>query len=57
MNESERRSARACLAAVEANLAELRDIPAWWRSIGPERRRELEEFAARVRAYEHDLEK
>ena len=56
MKEVDRRTARACLAAVEANLAELRGIPEWWSGLGPEVRRRFEEFAGEVRAWEHALE-
>lgn len=54
--EIDRRSCRACLAAVEANLAELRGTPVWFHLIGPERRTALQEFAAWIRACEHELE-
>jgi len=53
--EIDRRSALACLSAVEANLAELRGTPAWFQLIGPDRRVGLLEFAAWIRACEHEL--
>jgi len=56
MRESERRSAIACLGAVEANLAELRDLPDWWSRIGEERRRSLLAFEAEARADQHELQ-
>jgi len=55
MLEMDRRSCLACLTAVEANLAELRGIPAWFQLIGPERRTALLEFGAWIRACEHEL--
>jgi hypothetical protein len=51
MTEMDRRSALACLAAVELALAELRGIPGWWKMLGQGQRQEFEEFAATVRAY------
>lgn len=56
MLEIDRRSCRACLAAVEANLAELRGTPAWFQLIGAERRVQVLEFTAWIRACEHELE-
>ena len=54
--EIDRRSCRACLAAVEANLAELRGTPAWFQMIGAERRTQVLDFAAWIRDCEHQLE-
>jgi len=56
MLEMDRRSALACLSAVEANLAELRGMPGWFQLIGPERRLALLEFGAWIRACEHELQ-
>lgn len=56
MLEMDRRSCLACLSAVEANLAELRGTPAWFQLIGPERRKQVLEFMAWIRACEHELE-
>jgi hypothetical protein len=56
MTEMDRRSALACLAAVEVNLGELRGIPTWWKMLGQGQRQEFDEFAATVRAYQHGLQ-
>jgi hypothetical protein len=56
MNEVDRRAAMACLSAMEANGAELLGIEGWRERIGPDRRREFQDFCSRVREYEHDLE-
>lgn len=56
MSEVDRRSAMACLSALEANGAELRGLPDWCARIGPDRRREFDDFLSRVREYRHDLE-
>jgi len=56
LNEMDRRSAMACLSALEANGAELLGMADWCNRIGPERRREFQDFQARVREYRHDLE-
>jgi hypothetical protein len=45
----------ACLAAVEANLAELRDIPDWWQRIGSERRQDWQRVEAQCRADQYEL--
>jgi len=55
MQEMERRSALACLSAVEVNLAELRGIPDLWCLIGPELRQELDQFGVRVRVFQQVL--
>lgn len=57
MNDEDRAVARSCLAQVEVGLAELRGLESWWRFLSSEKRRQLEEFAADVRAYQHDLQK
>ena len=56
LSELERRSAMACLAAIEANGAELLGMVDWCAHIGPDRRRELQDFMSAVRAYRHDIE-
>lgn len=56
MREVERRAAIACLAAVEANLAELRDIPEWWQRIGAERRADWQRVESQCRADQHELQ-
>lgn len=56
ISEIERRSVMACLSAMEANGAELRGLSVWCARIGPDRRREFDDFLARVRWYRHDME-
>ena len=56
ISEIDRRSAMACLAALEANGAELLAMADWCQRIGPELRREFQDFQSRVREYRHDLE-
>ena len=56
LSEMDRRLAMACLAAIEANGAELLGMAGWCARIGPDRRREFQDFMASVRACRHDIE-
>jgi len=56
LSEMDRRSAMACLSALEANGAELLGMAGWSAHIGPDRRRELQDFVSLVRAYRQNLE-
>jgi len=55
MSEVDRRSCLACLAAIEANMAELRGTEEWWKMLADTHRREWCDMAAMVRIYQHDL--
>lgn len=56
MSEVERRSAMACLSALELIGAELLGMPAWCERIGADRRRALQDTMSDVRSFRHDLE-
>jgi hypothetical protein len=44
------------LAAVEINMAELRDLPGWWDFLSAENRHEWLEVLAKVRQYQHEAQ-
>ena len=55
ITELDRRCSLACLAAIEANMAELRDTVDWWGRLSPGQRLIWVDFAATVRMYQGDL--
>jgi hypothetical protein len=57
MNQVDMRSCFACLAAVEANMAELRGTESWWKMLSDLHRREWCDIEAMVRIYRHDLDR
>jgi hypothetical protein len=56
VKEVERARAMCALAAVELNMAELRDIEGFWDLLGLEGRRAWLEQLALVRAYQHAVQ-
>ena len=46
MTEVERASVRACLDQASIALAEARMVTGWWRMLGPDVRRQYQEFEA-----------
>ena len=55
MIESERASVRACLDQTTVALAEARMITGWWHTLGPDVRRQYQEFEALVLRLSWDL--
>jgi hypothetical protein len=55
MNESDRRSALACLSACEVNFAELKDNPAFWEHRPEFDKHQWMVMQVRLREYQHQL--
>jgi hypothetical protein len=55
MTERDRRGSLACLAGIEANMAELQDTVDWWGWLSPGQRLIWKDFASTVRMFQHDL--
>jgi hypothetical protein len=56
MDELDRRSALACLSAIEVNMAECRGIGSWWKLLSVGCRQEWVDHAAMVRMFQHELQ-
>jgi hypothetical protein len=56
MKDLDRIRALAALAAVELNMAELRDLPGWWEHLSSENRHRWLEEISHVRSLQHDVQ-
>jgi hypothetical protein len=56
VNCVERLIVRHCLSAIAVDMAELRCNEGWWGGLSAENRREWQEFLAKVRQYQNDVQ-